>query len=231
MSIYIIGDLHLSLNPSVEKPMDIYGGVWVNHWKNLMEYWDKNIKDEDTIIIAGDISWAMKLQEAMHDLKWISDRKGKKILLKGNHDLWWSGINKMRSLFENIDFLQGNYICVQGVGICGTRGWVCPGSEFFTEQDEKLYKRELLRLETSLKSAKNDNIEEIIGVLHYPPTNEKKQLSGFTNLFETYGVKKVFYGHLHNEDAKRNKEAININGVSYKLISFDAVDGIPLKIL
>ncbi len=231
MSVFIIGDLHLSFDENVDKPMDIYGGVWVEHWKRLYHNWQREVKEEDTVILAGDTSWALKLSEAMADLRWISNLNGRKVIIKGNHDLWWSGIKKLNSMFENIYFMQNSYYAVDDVAICGTRGWICPGSESFEEGDMKLYRREALRLEESLKMAEQAGYEKIIGVLHYPPTNEKRNLSEFTRLFESFGVKKVYYGHLHNEDAKKNRESINLNGVSYKLISFDAIGGNLLKII
>lgn len=230
MSIYAIGDLHLSMDPTVDKPMDIYGGAWVNHAENLKNYWLDMIKEDDTLIIAGDTSWAMKLSEAMADLYWIDKLPGHKIFIKGNHDMWWNGIGKLNGISDTMYFLQNTMYPVEGVAICGTRGWSCPGSEGFDQSDEKIYKRELLRLESSLKAAKDGGYDEIIGVLHYPPTNEKKQLSGFTELFEKYNVKKVVYGHLHDADAKNNKDAVNLNGVSYKLVSLDGLDGCPIKI-
>lgn len=230
MSIFAIGDLHLSMDPTIDKPMDIYGGAWVNHVENLKNNWLKNITDDDTVIIAGDTSWAMKLDEAMADLQWISNLPGKKVFIKGNHDMWWTGIGRLNNLYDNMYFIQNHMYKVGNTAICGTRGWVCPGSEGFELSDEKIYKRELLRLEASLKEAKNEDIKNIIGVLHYPPTNDKKQMSGFTELFEKYGVKKVVYGHLHGNDAKKNKAAVNYNGVSYKLVSLDGLEGCPIKI-
>ena len=239
MGIFVIGDLHLSLDEKVNKSMDIFGGIWEKHWQTLERNWRKNISSEDTVIIAGDISWGLKLPEAMTDLMWIHNLPGKKILFKGNHDLWWSGVGKLNKLFDDMIFVQNRCCFADNVFICGSRGWNCPGSEGFTSSDDKIYKRELLRLENSLREAyemKNMSVDcrdeksEIIGILHYPPTNDKKQSSGFTELFEKYGVKRVFYGHLHNEDAKKNRESISFNGVSYKLISFDAIDGNPYKI-
>lgn len=229
-NVYIIGDVHLSMDLNVDKPMDIYGGVWEKHSQRLYDNWQGKIKKNDVVILAGDISWGLKLSEAMADLQWLSNLNGQKVIFKGNHDLWWGSISKLNKLFDNITFIQNDFFHVGDIAICGTRGWVCPGSDQFEENDDKLYKRELLRLETSLSKAKEAGFEKIIGVLHYPPTNEKRQPSGFTEMFEKYGVKQVFYGHLHNEEAKRNKSIVNFNGVSYKLISFDAIDGDPYKI-
>lgn len=230
MSIYAIGDLHLSMDPKIDKPMDIYGGIWVDHARKVKENCEKKITDNDTLIIAGDISWALKLPDAMADLEWISKLPGKKVCFKGNHDLWWSGIKKLNTLFDDITFMQNDVYMVEKIAICGTRGWICPGTDGFEASDEKIYKRELLRLEASLKSAIAADAQEIIGVMHYSPTNDKKQLSGFTDLFEKYGVKEVVFGHLHGHDAERNKEPFNLNGVTYRLVSLDGIDADPVKL-
>lgn len=230
MSIYAIGDLHLSMDPKIDKPMDIYGGIWVDHARKVKENCEKKITDNDTLIIAGDISWALKLPDAMADLEWISNLPGKKVCFKGNHDLWWSGIKKLNTLFDDITFMQNDVYMVEKIAICGTRGWICPGTDGFDASDEKIYKRELLRLEASLKAAIAADAQEIIGVMHYSPTNDKKQLSGFTDLFEKYGVKEVVFGHLHGHDAERNKEPFNLNGVTYRLVSLDGIDADPVKL-
>lgn len=230
MSIYAIGDLHLSMDPKIDKPMDIYGGIWVDHARKVKENCEKKITDNDTLIIAGDISWALKLPDAMADLEWISKLPGKKVCFKGNHDLWWSGIKKLNTLFDDITFMQNDVYMVEEIAICGTRGWICPGTDGFDASDEKIYKRELLRLEASLKAAIAADAQEIIGVMHYSPTNDKIQLSGFTDLFEKYGVKEVVFGHLHGHDAERNKEPFNLNGVTYRLVSLDGIDADPVKL-
>ena len=230
MSIYAIGDLHLSMDPKIDKPMDIYGGIWVDHARKVKENCEKKITDNDTLIIAGDISWALKLPDAMADLEWISKLPGKKVCFKGNHDLWWSGIKKLNTLFDDITFMQNDVYMVEKIAICGTRGWICPGTDGFDASDEKIYKRELLRLEASLKAAIAADAQEIIGFIHYSPTNDKKQLSGFTDLFEKYGVKEVVFGHLHGHDAERNKEPFNLNGVTYRLVSLDGIDADPVKL-
>lgn len=230
MSIYAIGDLHLSMDPKIDKPMDIYGGIWVDHARKVKENCEKKITDNDTLIIAGDISWALKLPDAMADLEWISKLPGKKVCFKGNHDLWWSGIKKLNTLFDDITFMQNDVYMVEEIAICGTRGWICPGTDGFDASDEKIYKRELLRLEASLKAAIAADAQEIIGVMHYSPTNDKKQLSGFTDLFEKYGVKEVVFGHLHGHDAERNKEPFNLNDVTYRLVSLDGIGADPVKL-
>ena len=221
MRIFIIGDLHLSNDPSIEKPMDVFGAAWKDHDKRIMEDWDAVVAPEDTVIIAGDISWGLRLEEAMADLAWIAARPGKKVLIKGNHDLWWAGITKLNQLYPDLYFLQNSCYEAGGITICGTRGWICPGADGFTEQDRKIYLRESLRLRASLEAARSRGAENIIGVLHYPPTNDKMLPSEFTRLFEEFGVKHVYYGHLHGQEAFKKGLKGNLNGVCYDLVSLD----------
>ena len=230
MRIYVIGDLHLALDPRIDKPMDVFGPAWANHDQRVKENWTAKIHEDDLVVLPGDISWGLKIEEAMADFEFIHNLPGKKVIFKGNHDLWWTGLKKMNALFDSIEFVQNNCYMAGNIAICGTRGWTCPGSEGFEPSDEKIYKRELLRLEMSLEDAKKQGATEIIGFLHYPPTNEKKQLSGFTKMFEEYGVKQVYYGHLHGDDAKRNRDTISLNGTKYRLVSLDAIDCDPVLI-
>lgn len=232
MSIFVIGDPHLSTSPLVDKPMDVFGSEWDDHPAALKEAWESVVMPEDTVIVAGDISWGLRFQEALPDLEWLDALPGKKVMIKGNHDLWWSGIGRLNGLFEDMYFLQNECYEAEGVFICGSRGWTCPGSDDFTEADRKIYDREILRLGYSLEAARSRGGEDavIIGVTHYPPTNEKKQPSGFTDLFEKYGVKKAYYGHLHGRmNYKRGISGV-LNGTCYKLISADAVGFMPQKI-
>lgn len=240
MSVFAIGDLHLSF--SVEKPMDIYGGEWIDHTTRLAENWRSLVKEEDTVILAGDISWALRFEESLLDLQWISELPGKKILFKGNHDLWWSSANKLNQLHEKMTFIQNRFVQLESQGnayaICGTRGWICPGEDGFTKQDEKIYKRELGRFKLSLDAAtslgygkKGRNKGKILCCLHFPPTNDKHQGSGFTDLCTEYGVETLVYGHLHGRDAYKNGIQDIYNGVDYKLVSLDYLKCIPLKIV
>ena len=230
MSIYAIGDLHLSFSEGVEKPMDMFGPEWVNHAERLKENWTLTVSEQDTVILAGDISWGLKLPETLPDLDWIDALPGKKVIIKGNHDLWWTSINKLSNLYEGIHFVQNNYYEAEGLAICGTRGWICPGDNDFTLHDEKIYKRELMRLKFSLEEAKKAGFETILGALHFPPTNDKMQGSGFTELFTEYGVKKVVYGHLHGKESFSKGLAAVFNGVSYHLVSLDKLKCEPLRI-
>ena len=231
MAIFAIADLHLSFDPRVDKPMDIYGERWVNHAEKIKEDWLQKVGSEDTVIIAGDISWALKLEEAMMDLRWIDSLPGQKVLIKGNHELWWSGIGKLNRLFPSLYFLQNTYREADGMAICGSRGWICPGTDGFSESDRKIYERELIRLEMSLSAAvKAGFAGKIIAAMHYPPTNENHQISGFTALLEKYGVRQVVYGHLHGKEIWNRGIKGLFNGIDYSLVSQDYRDGKLLKL-
>ena len=207
--------------------MDVFGPQWENHAERVESYWKNLIKDEDLVLLPGDISWGLRLDEAMEDLNWIHRLPGKKIITKGNHDLWWSTVTKLNRLFEDIVFLQNKcYLCGE-VAVCGTRGWICPGTEGFDSHDRKIYERELLRLQFSLEEARRAKAAVIIAALHYPPTNDKMQKSGFTDMMERYGVKTCVYGHLHGKEAFKNGLKGRLNGVQYKLVSLDYLEGRP----
>ncbi|MDR1135108.1 MAG: metallophosphoesterase [Clostridiales Family XIII bacterium] len=219
MSIFAVADLHLSF--SGEKPMDVFGAAWVNHAERLKEHWLRDVREGDTVIIAGDNSWALKLQEAELDLEWIADLPGKKILIKGNHDLWWNSVSKLNQFHPSMYFLQNTFYDAGGVAICGSRGWLSPGDDEYTAHDEKIYKRELMRLEASLKAAREAGFDDIIAALHFPPTNKRKEESGFTGLMRAYGVKIAVYGHLHGDEVFANGLKGFHYGTEYKLVSLD----------
>lgn len=230
MRIFAIGDLHLSLSEGTQKPMDIFGPEWVNHAERTRKSWMETVREEDLVILAGDHSWALKLEEAREDLEWISSLPGKKVLVKGNHDLWWSSINKLSGQYPDLFFIQNNCYMEGKLAICGTRGWICPGDRDYTAHDDKIYKREIMRLKASLDAAVAAGAEEIIGALHFPPTNDKQQRSGFTECFSQYGVKMVVYGHLHGKDAYTKGIESNLNGTEYRLVSLDRLQCRPLLI-
>ena len=154
MNIFAIGDLHLSFDERIQKPMDIFGPSWVNHHEKVRKNWEEKVGEEDLVIIPGDVSWGLRADEAMADLRWIHRLPGRKVITKGNHDLWWTSVTRLNRLYDDMTFLQNHcYMTAEGVAVCGTRGWICPGTEGFDEHDEKIYNRELLRLEFSLKEA------------------------------------------------------------------------------
>lgn len=223
MKIFAISDLHLSINNP--KPMDIFGPVWSNYLEQIIDSWNEKIKDEDIVLIAGDISWAMILEDAKKDIDFISKLKGKKIIIRGNHDYWWKSITQVRNLLpKNMFALQNDCICIDGYVFCGSRGWQVPEKNVCSVEDKKIYDRELIRMELSLNQAqqKYPNLEKYV-LIHYPPFNSKYEDSDFTKLFEKYNVKKVIYGHLHGTECRSQKLVVK-NKIEYYLTSCDLVN-------
>ena len=229
MALYAIGDLHLSF--SEDKPMDIFGENWANYEKKIKENWEKKIKNEDVVLIPGDISWAIKFEKAFIDLEWIDNLPGRKIMIKGNHDYWWTSLKKMNNKFKTLEFLHNNFYTYYDYAICGTRAWNSPSEINFTEKDLKIYNRELIRLKLSLDSAKKSGFNKFIVMIHYPPTNDLKERSGFMEIFEEYNVEKVVYGHLHTKSSFFSSIQGIVNGVEYILTSSDYIEFNPKKVL
>lgn len=235
VNVWAIGDLHLSLDPRIEKPMDIFGGSWVGHDKKLKEIWLRMVDPEDLVILAGDISWALRLEEALEDLKWIDALPGTKLILKGNHDLWWSGISKIKNACKDLPtlhFLQHDAFAFGRCIVFGSRGWTCPDAkDYHEEEDGPIYRREVLRLEMSAaeaaKLAAGMDDPCIVGVMHYPPMNENFEPNGFTQILEQSGAKQVVYGHLHGQNAFKNGPQGIFNGIDYSLISLDKLACCP----
>lgn len=227
MALYAISDLHLSL--SGDKPMDVFSEEWKNHDVRIRENWLKKVKEEDTVLLAGDLSWSMKLQGGKEELDFVAELPGRKIIIKGNHDYWWGSISKLNSMYDNMDFIQNNFFVYEDYAICGTRGWVIPGSSLFGETDEKIYRREILRLRLSLDAAKKKGFQKFIVMIHYPPVNETFKDSEFTDIFEEYGVEKVIYGHLHGKSLQRVMTGER-KGVEYILTSCDYIGFDPVLI-
>ncbi|SCY27173.1 metallophosphoesterase [Alkaliphilus peptidifermentans] len=229
MALYGIADLHLS--NSTDKPMDIFGNHWFLHHEKIQRDWCQRVNSNDTVLIAGDISWGMTMKEAIIDLDWINQLPGRKILIKGNHDYWWNSISSLNNLYKDMEFLQNSYYTYEDYAICGTRGWLCPNKYKFTQHDEKIYNREVHRLTLSLESAKKAGYERTIVMLHYPPTNESYESSLFTQTLETFNVEKVVYGHLHGDDSYNAGLQGLHNGIEYHLISCDFLNFTLLKLL
>lgn len=224
MSLFAISDLHLSFG--TDKPMDVFGGKWEEYEKKLEENWLQNVSKEDVVLLCGDNSWATYLKDAYLDFEFINRLPGKKILSKGNHDYWWTTQRKMDSFcvqnnFDTISFLQNNHYMYENIAICGTRGWTLSAD---SEEENKIYNRELERLTLSLKSAHKSNPDEIIAALHFPPDER------FRTVLREYGVKKCVYGHLHGY-AQKNIINNTINGIKYALVSCDFLHFNPLKIV
>lgn len=229
MKIYAISDLHLS--NSCDKPMDIFGGHWEGYTEKIISNWKQKVTDEDLVLIAGDISWAMKLEEAQADLKWIDELPGKKIIIKGNHEYWWKSISAVREILpDSIQAIQNDSIKIGNYIFCGTRGWTVPEKDKELEEDDlKIYKREVERLKLTLMSAKvlkGDTDAKIVAMMHFPPYNTDKEQSEFTKLFEEYGVETVVFGHLHGYV---NCDLVSkINGVTYYFTSCDHIKNDPI---
>lgn len=225
MKVYAISDLHLSINNP--KPMDIFGPAWDGYIDKIFNDWKEKVSDDDIVLIPGDISWAMHLSDAKPDLDLICNLKGHKLMIKGNHDYWWSSLSNVRkSLYNNTFVIQNDAIKIGKFIIGGSRGWLLPdSSEFRADNDEKIYKRELIRMELSLKSmnALKEDGDELIFMTHFPPYNNKGDDSDVTRLFEKYQVNSVVFGHLHSYDRNQNSK-IEKNGIDYYLCSCDLVD-------
>lgn len=226
MNIYAIGDLHLSGNPP-SKPMEIFGEHWQGHAAKVAANWQQLVTDDDTVIICGDTSWAMDLQAALTDLNWIAMLPGRKIIMRGNHDYWWTSLKKMQQATENkFSFLQNNFYTCGDTAICGSRGWLLPSSESFTNDDAAIYRREGMRLEASLAAAKQAGYDDIIAALHYPPLYDAGNESIFAELLESYGVRHCVFGHIHGSEAGLVFEGVR-KGITYKLVSCDTQNFLP----
>lgn len=237
MSIYVIGDLHLSFNAN--KPMNIFGDNWNGHEEKIKKDWINKVTDNDIVVLPGDFSWSMKLEDTKKDFEYINNFPGKKLLLKGNHDYWWNTISKMRTFlkennFEKIDFIYNQGYIIENYIIAGTRGW----SLLDEEKNEKVLNRELSRLETSIKDGmqklkseceKNNtkSSKELIVFMHYPPISNVKILNKeetkFVEIMKKYNVKKCFYGHLHGNSIKDAFEG-EFEGIEFKLVSADGLN-------
>ncbi|NMB46131.1 MAG: hypothetical protein GX998_06925 [Firmicutes bacterium] len=222
MHIYGISDLHLP--GGEDKPMDIFGPDWSNHIDRIATAWKATVTPADLVLSPGDLSWAMKLDAAGPDLDFLGTLPGTTLLVKGNHDLWWKSITRLRNrLPDNVFALQNDFFPLPGrLAICGSRGWKCPTAADFTAEDEKIYLRELERLQLSLKSAKDSNYMPYIVMLHYPPTDESRIPSGFTEIMEAAGVEYCVYGHLHGQSHRQALTGVH-RGISYHLVACDAI--------
>ncbi len=224
MKFFAISDLHISTNTN--KPMDVFGGNWVGYLDKIKSDWLKKVTNDDIVLIGGDISWAMNIEDAKKDILSFSELPGKKVLIKGNHDYWWSGIGKVRDMLpENFYALQNDCVRFENVVICGSRCWSVPGSPDFNEQDMKIYLREIERLKLSFKSVEKirQDGDKLIALIHYPPFNVKHEVSAFTDIFEQNGVDAVVYGHLHGKNVRADKLVIK-NKIKYYLTSCDQTD-------
>ncbi|MEK6284466.1 MAG: metallophosphoesterase [Acidobacteriota bacterium] len=230
MKVFAIGDLHLA--GGTGKTMDRYGEHWRDHDQKIFDAWKRMVNDEDLVLIAGDTSWAMRLEEALPDLERIGQMPGLKLMVKGNHDYWWQSKAKMsRALHPSIRIIQADSVIVNRIAVVGTRGWTCPNDSHFEEKDERIYERELGRLRSALGTLRGHESEFDVSIvlLHYPPTNEAHQPSGFTEVIDEYCADVCVYGHLHGDDIRTALTGVRVK-TNYKLVSADAVNFAPAEI-
>lgn len=230
MALYVIGDTHFS--EGCNKPMDIFGGAWTGYRDKLVSALSV-LQPEDTLVVAGDFSWGMSLREALPDFRLLDSFPGKKLLIKGNHDYWWETVSKMKRFFaentiETIDFLHNSCYFYNGAALCGTRGWFYDKNDP-AAGDDKIFKRELIRLEASLKAAVDQGATEIDCFLHYPPVFAGTEVPQITEILSRYPVKRLFYGHLHG-DSLRGAFSGTRNGIYYAVVSADALGFKPIQI-
>lgn len=236
MNVFALGDLHLSFaNP---KPMDIFGAVWRDHVRVMAENWRSVVGLDDLVVIPGDISWAMRLAEALPDLAWVEALPGRKVLLKGNHDYWWESASKIRAVLgPSTVLLQGDPVVIGDVAVAGTRAWTSPGTgvpaggerEGFSAEDEKIYRREILRLEASLAGLRKTSWKRLVIALHFPPWNDRLESSGFSELVRQWPGAVCVYGHLHGASIAGAFQG-DRDGVRYVLASADAAGFRPVRL-
>lgn len=218
MALYAISDLHL---PAREKPMDVFGAHWENHFERIRGDWLARVCPQDVVLLPGDLTWAMRLEDALEDIARVGELPGRKILVRGNHDYWWSAIGRVRrALPEGMYALQNDAILLEGVLYAGTRGWALPGTGSEAE-DEHIYQRERLRLEMSLKCARALSQDApLVAMMHYPPMSDV--CVGFSDLLERYGVCACVYGHLHGAALSGALRGVR-GGVCYHQVSCDGL--------
>jgi predicted phosphohydrolase len=211
--------------------MDIFGSRWENHETKIKENWLKTVQEGDIVIVSGDISWGLKLEDALPDFKFLHELPGIKLIIKGNHDLWWTSVSKLNSLYDDIIFIHNTYYTAGDIAICGTRGWLLPHiTSDWDEHDDKIYRRELIRLDNTLKLAADAGYKKIIAAMHYPVTDFRGSNTKFTNIIEKYPVTDVVYGHLHGSEAQKNAFNGVKNGIRYRLVSSDCINFTPVLI-
>ena len=232
MKVFAIADLHLS--GAQPKPMNVFGDRWENHWEKISAAWREQVSAEDIVLIAGDISWAMQWADALPDLDAIARLPGRKVILKGNHEYWWNSVSRIRSyLPEGMYVIQNDAVAISGLIFCGTRGWQNPALGEASAEDRKIYQRELIRLEMSLKAAKKlqTDGQEIVGLTHFPPLETDCKPTPVTQLFQAYGVQKVVFGHVHGMICKGEYRPLESEGTQYYLTACDYLNFQPLCLM
>ena len=223
MSLFAVGDLHLP--GGQDKPMNVFGAQWTDHFRQIADSWRQEVGPGDTVLIPGDISWAMRPEEARADLEEIAALPGRKVMIRGNHDYWWNGIQRVRGMLpEGFFALQQDALDLGEAVVCGTRGWMIPtGDAPLEEHDLKIYRREVGRLEAALREAgKLAGQRPVVVMLHYPPAMQHQRTSGFTESMERAGARMCVYGHLHGAGIASAFQGIQ-GGVEYVLTSCDSL--------
>lgn len=224
MNVFAIADLHLAF--VTPKPMTVFGATWAGHPEAIFERWPEVVRDGDLVLLPGDLSWAMRLPDALTDLSGVAALPGHKVLLRGNHDYWWPSISKLRAaLPPGMSAVQNDALKFGDTVVCGTRGWTCPGSEDFGPEDARIYTRELERLRLSLEAARRLEGRRTLLMLHYPPTGPAMKPTGFTDLIDAYRPDAVVYGHLHGMQLSRSLKSWN--GIPTYLVAADALKFTP----
>jgi len=233
MRFFAISDLHLSSDN--KKSMEVFGDKWTDYMNRIKDNWVNSITEEDVVIIPGDISWGMYVDECTEDFMFLNQLPGIKVIVKGNHDYWWTTIAKLYKFinangFNNIKFIYNNSFLFNDILICGTRGWINPENDNFAVEGQKIFLREIQRLKLSLETAKTKDYKEIIVALHYPPFSDKGDIiPQIKELLLEYKVKLCLYGHLHGISTKDAFEGEK-DGIQFKLVSADYLGFVPIQI-
>ncbi len=234
MALYAMSDLHLS--QSIEKPMDVFGSRWIGYTDKIIERWNETVKDEDTVIVPGDISWGMNVSESKADFELIRSLNGRKIISKGNHDYWWGTASKLKAFFDEnaidrIDILYNNAYIVEDFAICGTRGWYNDDKNAPDGSDyAKIVARECGRLRLSIDCARRmiadcGEEKELIAFMHFPPVYRDYVCSELVDVLSEYEVKRCFYGHIHGV---YDIPPVRVyEGISFEMVSADYLDFYP----
>lgn len=227
--LHAISDLHLSFG--VDKPMDIFGPQWVGHADRIREAWDRDVRPQDWVLVGGDTSWGLTLPEALPDLRWLGERPGTKILIKGNHCTWWSSRRKVESvLHPSIRLLQNDaHRLPDGTVVVGARLWDPPGAPWTDANAEKIFNRELQRLQLSIDAGRALGGDRTIALIHYPPRYSDGRITPAVPMLEAAGVSVCVYGHLHGKDHKHGFQG-EAGGIRYYLTACDAIDFRPIRV-
>lgn len=228
MAVYTIADLHLSLDG--KKPMDVFPG-WNDYVSRLTKNWNALVTPQDTVVIAGDISWAMKLEDADLDFAYLNRLPGKKLLLKGNHDYWWSTRKKIEAYltnrgFSTLSIVHNSAVPVGEIAVCGTRGWLYNAE---TPEDQKIVNREVGRLTTSLKEAESLGLRPVV-FLHYPPLYDDQRCEEILNVLKEWNIRDCYFGHIHGSQAAKRAVVGEYSGIKMHLISCDTVQFTPVLV-